>query len=146
MAKRVCESYGDAWIWMAFVPGWRMVLVFVVGKRTQANANLLIGARIDFRAELARLHSHAGVAMDRLDYAGHARADRRGRGGTDDSFRGDSAGSRTTFELHRHHLVHGLHIVVQMRHDPQRTGEDQQDDQHAEGKRHDIVDVVWSRS
>ena len=43
-----------------------------------------------------------------------------------------------------HHLVHGLHIVVQMRHDPQRTGEHQQDDQHAEGKRQDIVDHVWS--
>jgi hypothetical protein len=40
MAKRVCESYGDAWIWIAFAPGWRMVLAFVVGKRTQAKANL----------------------------------------------------------------------------------------------------------
>jgi IS1 family transposase len=42
MAKRVCESYGDAWIWMAFAPGWRMVLAFVVGKRIQENANLLL--------------------------------------------------------------------------------------------------------
>jgi hypothetical protein len=42
MAKRVCESYGDAWIGMAFAPGWRMVLAFVVGKRIQENANLLL--------------------------------------------------------------------------------------------------------
>ena len=31
-AKRVCETYRDAWIWLAFV----------VGKRTQASANLLL--------------------------------------------------------------------------------------------------------
>jgi IS1 family transposase len=42
MAKRVCESYGDAWIWIAFAPVWRMVLAFVVGKRTQENATLLL--------------------------------------------------------------------------------------------------------
>ena len=42
MAKRVCETYGDAWVWMAFAPVWRLVLAFVVGKRTQESANLLL--------------------------------------------------------------------------------------------------------
>jgi IS1 family transposase len=42
LAKRVCESYGDAWIWMAFAPVWRLVLAFVVGKRTQESATLLV--------------------------------------------------------------------------------------------------------
>ncbi len=41
-AKRVCESYGDAWIWVAFAPLWRLVLAFVVGKRTQENATHLL--------------------------------------------------------------------------------------------------------
>jgi IS1 family transposase len=41
-AKRVCETYGDAWIWVAFAPVWRLVLAFVVGKRTQQSANLLL--------------------------------------------------------------------------------------------------------
>jgi IS1 family transposase len=40
MTKRVCETYGDAWIWMAFAPVWRLVLAFVVGKRTQESATL----------------------------------------------------------------------------------------------------------
>jgi len=41
-AKRCCDSYGDAWIWLAFAPTWRLVLAFVVGKRTQASANQLL--------------------------------------------------------------------------------------------------------
>jgi len=41
-AKRCCDSYGDAWIWLAFAPAWRLVLAFVVGKRTQASANQLL--------------------------------------------------------------------------------------------------------
>jgi IS1 family transposase len=41
-AKRICQSYGDAWVWIAFAPLWRMVVAFVVGKRTQENANLLL--------------------------------------------------------------------------------------------------------
>jgi len=41
-AKLICQSYGDAWVWVAFAPVWRMVLSFVVGKRTQENANLLV--------------------------------------------------------------------------------------------------------
>lgn len=41
-AKRVCDTYGDAWVWVAFAPVWRLVLAFVVGKRTQESANLLL--------------------------------------------------------------------------------------------------------
>lgn len=42
VAKLYCETYGDAWVWLAFAPGWRLVVAFVIGKRTQANANLLL--------------------------------------------------------------------------------------------------------
>jgi len=41
MAKRVCATSGEAWIWMAFAPGWRLGLAFVVGQRTQERATLL---------------------------------------------------------------------------------------------------------
>jgi len=41
-AKLCCDSYGDAWVWVAFAPIWRLVIAFVVGKRTQAEANLLV--------------------------------------------------------------------------------------------------------
>lgn len=41
-AKVVCETYGDAWVWVAFAPIWRLVVAFVVGKRDQASANLLL--------------------------------------------------------------------------------------------------------
>jgi IS1 family transposase len=41
-AKLDCETYGDAWIWVAFAPVWRLVLAFVVGKRIQSQANLLL--------------------------------------------------------------------------------------------------------
>jgi IS1 family transposase len=41
MAKRVCETSGDAWMWMAYAPVWRLVLACVVGKRTQERANRL---------------------------------------------------------------------------------------------------------
>jgi IS1 family transposase/transposase-like protein len=41
-AKIYCETYGDAWVWLAFAPVWRLVLAFVVGKRTQASADLLL--------------------------------------------------------------------------------------------------------
>ena len=41
-AKRCCDSYGDAWIWLAFAPAWHLVLAFVVGKRTQESTNLLL--------------------------------------------------------------------------------------------------------
>ena len=41
-AKIYRETYGDAWVWLAFAPVWRMVLAFVIGKRTQESANLLL--------------------------------------------------------------------------------------------------------
>lgn len=41
-AKVYCAAYGDAWVWWAFAPAWRVVLAFVVGKRTQEQANLLL--------------------------------------------------------------------------------------------------------
>jgi IS1 family transposase len=41
-AKIYKETYGDAWVWIAFAPVWRLVLAFVVGKRDQENANLLL--------------------------------------------------------------------------------------------------------
>lgn len=41
-AEKVLTLYGDAWIWIAFAPVWRLVAAFVVGKRCQANADLLI--------------------------------------------------------------------------------------------------------
>ncbi len=37
-----CETYGDAWVWVAFAPIWRLVVAFVVGKRTQEHANVLL--------------------------------------------------------------------------------------------------------
>jgi IS1 family transposase/transposase-like protein len=41
-AKLFSATYGDAWIWIAVAPVWRMVLAFVAGQRTQASANLLL--------------------------------------------------------------------------------------------------------
>ena len=41
-AKQFCATYGDAWVWIAFAPVWRLVLAFVAGQRTQASANLLL--------------------------------------------------------------------------------------------------------
>ena len=41
-AKNYCQTYGDAWVWVAFAPAWRLVLAFVIGKRNQASANLLL--------------------------------------------------------------------------------------------------------
>src|SRR6266508_292041 len=56
-AKLDCATYGDAWVWVAFAPIWRLVVALVVGKRTQASANLLLqrvahltGQRISFFA------------------------------------------------------------------------------------------------
>jgi len=42
LAKLDDESYGDAWVWVAFAPEWRLVLAFVIGKRTQESADLLL--------------------------------------------------------------------------------------------------------
>ncbi len=41
-ARQWCETYGDAWVWVAFAPEWRLVMAFVVGPRTQAQADLLL--------------------------------------------------------------------------------------------------------
>jgi len=41
-AKIDCETYGDAWVWLAFAPVWRLILAFVVGKRSQESADLLL--------------------------------------------------------------------------------------------------------
>lgn len=42
LAKLYDETYGDAWVWVAFAPCWRLVLAFVIGKRTQESADLLL--------------------------------------------------------------------------------------------------------
>ncbi len=42
LAKIYNETYGDVWVWVAFAPVWRLILAFVVGKRDQAHANLLL--------------------------------------------------------------------------------------------------------
>ena len=42
LAVRACAEYGDAWIWLAVAPRWRLILAFVVGKRTQTQADLLL--------------------------------------------------------------------------------------------------------
>jgi IS1 family transposase len=41
-AKLSHDTYGEAWVWLAFAPVCRCVLAFVVGARTQDNANLLL--------------------------------------------------------------------------------------------------------
>jgi IS1 family transposase/transposase-like protein len=41
-AKLYDETYGDAWVWVAFAPVWRLVVAFVIGKRTQQSADLLL--------------------------------------------------------------------------------------------------------
>jgi IS1 family transposase len=41
-AKIYCETYGDVWVWLAFAPVWRLIVAFVVGKRTQESADLLL--------------------------------------------------------------------------------------------------------
>jgi hypothetical protein len=41
MAQRVCETSGEAWMWRALAPVWRLVLAVVVGTRTPESANLL---------------------------------------------------------------------------------------------------------
>jgi IS1 family transposase/transposase-like protein len=42
LAKLWDETYGDAWVWVAFAPIWRLVLAFVIGKRAQDSADLLL--------------------------------------------------------------------------------------------------------
>lgn len=40
--EQVAGVYGDAWIWVAFTPVWKLVPAWVVGKRTLGNAKLLV--------------------------------------------------------------------------------------------------------
>jgi hypothetical protein len=39
MAKRVCDTYGDAWSWTDLAPVWRMVLAVVVQNRLPGNTS-----------------------------------------------------------------------------------------------------------
>ena len=41
-AKLYDDTYGDTWVWVAFAPIWHLVVAFVVGKRDQASADLLL--------------------------------------------------------------------------------------------------------
>lgn len=41
-AKLCCDTYGDAWVWIAFAPACRLIVAFVVGPRSQASTNLLL--------------------------------------------------------------------------------------------------------
>ena len=42
VAERVLALYGDAWGWLACAPAWRLVAAFVVGKRDQESAKVLL--------------------------------------------------------------------------------------------------------
>jgi transposase-like protein/IS1 family transposase len=42
VAEKVLALYGDAWVWIACAPVWRLGAAFVVGKRHQASANVLL--------------------------------------------------------------------------------------------------------
>ena len=42
VAEKVLALYGDAWVWIAFAPVWRLVAAFVVDKRDQEHANTLL--------------------------------------------------------------------------------------------------------
>ncbi len=42
IAKLFKASYGEAWVWLAFAPEYRLIIAFVIGKRTQESANLLL--------------------------------------------------------------------------------------------------------
>lgn len=41
-ARQWCETMAMPWVWVAFAPAWRLVVAFVVGQRTHAQANLLL--------------------------------------------------------------------------------------------------------
>jgi IS1 family transposase/transposase-like protein len=42
LIEQLAGLYGDAWIWIAFTPIWKLVPAWVVGKRTLGNAKMLI--------------------------------------------------------------------------------------------------------
>lgn len=41
-AKEYLDTYGDAWVWLAFAPVWRLVLGFVIGHHDQTQADRLV--------------------------------------------------------------------------------------------------------
>ena len=41
-AKDYVETYGDAWVWLALAPVWRLVLGFVIGKHDPTHADRLV--------------------------------------------------------------------------------------------------------
>ena len=61
----------------------------------------LIGRRIDFCAEMARVHSHVGIAIERLNHAGYARANRCACPGPYDAACSHTANDRPSFNLLR---------------------------------------------
>jgi hypothetical protein len=40
VAEQVLARYGEAWVWIALAPAWRLGAAFVVGKRDQEHANV----------------------------------------------------------------------------------------------------------
>jgi len=40
--EQILNEYGDAWVWVSFEPCLKLIPAFVIGKRVQENANLLI--------------------------------------------------------------------------------------------------------
>jgi IS1 family transposase len=40
--EKLQEIYGDAWVWIAFSPVYKLVPVWVVGKRTLPHARRLV--------------------------------------------------------------------------------------------------------
>ena len=67
VAERVLALYGDAWVWIAFAPAWRLVAAFVVGKRDQAHANVLLE-----RVHAVSCGSIPCFPSDQLPHSAHA--------------------------------------------------------------------------
>ena len=42
VAEKVLALYGDAWVWIAFAPTWRLVAAFVVGNATRSTLTMLL--------------------------------------------------------------------------------------------------------
>ena len=42
VAERVLALYGDAWVWIAFVPAWRLVAAFCCGQTRSRERNVLL--------------------------------------------------------------------------------------------------------
>jgi hypothetical protein len=42
VAEKVLALDGEAWVWIAFAPAWRLVAACVVGNRDQENAHVLL--------------------------------------------------------------------------------------------------------